>query len=309
MSNQQYYQNTLNNGAPVQQPMMQGGYGYGYNGGYAPNMGYAYTAPRPQALNSQPLTQDMANTLRQDGNEFNMKVDQREIWRAICTHKDPSNGQSTLTQNEDGTFTCAICGHTFNFFEGTKEDIEHAVKVLTDMMQTCKTIYLDAPNAMTEQYYQMICLLQRFPALWQHAVNNFAKYENYANPLAPINGNYGGFNAINQLLTNPYGFGYQPYGQMPQQPMMQPQMQSGYYGQPQMMQPQMTQPQMNMQQPQYYQNNLNGGMAMNPVENPMGYNAPVPGVMPSAPQPTAAPAPAAPAAQGGEIQQQKVYNV
>lgn len=302
MNNQQMYQNNFN-GAPVQQqaPAYNGGYGYGYNNGYAPNMGFTYTAPRPQALNSQPLTQDMANTLRQDGNEFNMKVDQREIWRAICTHKDPSNGQSTLTQNEDGTYTCSICGETFNFFEGTKDDIDNAVKVIIDMMQTCKTIYLDAPNAMTEQYYQQIPLLRRFASLWQHAVNNFAKYENYANPLVPISGNYGGFNAINQLLTNPYGFGYQPYGQMPmQQPMMQ-----SYYGQP--MQQPMMQPQMPMQQSQQmYQNNFNG---MNPVENPMGFNAPVPGVMPSAPQPTAAPAPAAPATQGGEIQQQKVYNV
>lgn len=298
MNNQQMYQNGMNMGGAA---YTNGGYAPGYgNSGY-PNYGMAYTAPRPQALNSQPLTQDIVNTLRQDGNEFNMKVDQKEIWRAVCTHKDPTNGQSTLVYNaEDGTYTCSICGETFNFFEGNKSDIEAAVKVLTDMMQTCKTVYLDAPNTMTEQYYQMIPLLRRFPALWQHAMNNFAKYENCSNPLAPVNGNYAGFNAINQLLTNPYGFNYnQPYygnQQMGMAPQMAPQY--GYAPQqPMMGQPMPAQPQQMM-----YQNGM-----MDP--NPMAY-APAPGVMPAAPQPTAAPAaPVAPAAQGGEIQQQKVYNV
>ena len=219
MNNQQMYQNNMNM-AGAAPGYTNGGYGYAYgNPGY-PNYGMAYTAPRPQALNSQPLTQDIVNTLRQDGNEFNMKVDQKELWRAVCTHKDPTNGQSTLVyNNEDGTYTCSICGETFNFFEGNTTDIDTAVKVLIDMMQTCKTIYLDAPNTMTEQYYQMIPLLRRFSALWKHAINNFSKYENNGNPLAPINGNYAGFNAINQLLTNPYGFNYnQPfYGN--QQPM------------------------------------------------------------------------------------------
>ena len=297
MSNQQMYQNGMNMGGAVP-GYTNNGYGYAYgNPGY-PNYGMAYTAPRPQALNSQPLTQDIVNTLRQDGNEFNMKVDQKELWRAVCTHKDPTNGQSTLVyNNEDGTYTCSICGETFNFFEGNKNDIETAVKVLIDMMQTCKTIYLDAPNTMTEQYYQMIPLLRRFSALWQHAINNFSKYENNGNPLAPINGNYAGFNAINQLLTNPYGFNYnQPfYGN--QQPMaMAPQY--GYAPQ----QPMMGQPPMPVQpQQMMYQN------GMDQTGNPLAFNAPAPGVMPTAPQPTAAPA--APVAQGSEIQQQKVYNV
>lgn len=299
MNNQQMYQNNFG-GAP----MYNNGYPNYANPAYQNNYGYAYTAPRPQALNSQPLTQDQVNILKQDGNEFNMKVDEREIWRAVCTHKDPTTGQSTLTLNDNGTYTCAICGETFNFFEGSKEDIEKAVKVITDMMQTCKTIYLDAPNTMTEQYYQQIPLLRRFPSLWQHAINNFVKYENYSNPLAPVNGNYGGFNAINQLLNNPYGYGYNQPAYGAQMPMgMAPQMpQQGYYGMPQQQMPMQPQPQ------QFYQNNF----GVDQTGNPMGFNAPVPGVMPSAPQPTAAPAPApaAPVAQNnGEIQQQKVYNV
>ena len=258
-----------------------------YNPQYNPMMngGQAYGMAKPQASNSQPLTVDIVNTLRQEGAEMNMKVDQRDIWRAICTHKDPTTGQNTLVQNPDGSYTCSICGETFNFFEGTVEEIEEAVKKLIDMFQTCKTIYLDAPVNMTEQYYQQICLLRKFPALWKHAVNNFSKYENYGNnPLNPISSNYGGFNALNNLLTNPYYM---------QQPMM--------YGQPQ-------QAPMGYQQP----------MMQQPVDttgNPLAYGgvpaapmAPMPGAMPAAQNNNVAAAPA-PATQNGEVQQQKVYNV
>ena len=292
------------------------------------NGGYAYGVPKPQASNSQPLTQEIVNSLRQEGNEMNMKIDQRDIWRAICTHKDPTTGQNTLIQNNDGTYTCTICGERFKFFEGKAEEVDAAVNTLNDMFQTCKTIYLDAPIKLTEQYYQMIPLIKKFRALWDHAVNNFSKYENVNNPLNPISNQYGGFNALGQLLTNPY-YGMQ-YGQpmmQPQAPMAYPQ-QNQFYAVPNMNggQP-MMQPQAPMGYPQqnqfYAVPNMNGQQGgfyaapnMDNTGNPLGYGgvpaapvAPMPGVMPNT-QPTAAPAPAAPATQNsGEVQQQKVYNV
>lgn len=284
-------------------------YGYQMNNG-----GYAYSVARPQPSNSQPLTQDIVNTLRQESNEFNMKVDQRDLWRAMCTHRDPSTGASTLTYNADGTCTCSICGETFTMFDGNTKQIEDAIKTLTDMFQTCKTIYLDAPTEMTKQYYQMIVLLRKFPGLWDLAVKNFAKYENTNNPLNPISNSYGsGFNALNTLLTNPYAM-----QGMYQQPMMGAQMPVGYA--PNSMA-------MNNQMPMGYNPMMMNGAAFNPAvnqqmmpnqvpmqamdpnNNPMGFNAnnaPVPN-MPTA-QNTQQVA-SAPSTQNNEVQQQKVYNV
>lgn len=274
MQNQQYFMN--NN-------MMNGN-------------GYAYSMNRPKAQNTQPVTPEMAAILKKEST-LDMRIDQKDIWRAMCTHKDPTTHVSTLVQNADGTLTCSVCGKSFRFFEGGVEDVNAAVSTIIDVLQTTKTIYLDAPAKMIEQYYQVIPLLEKLPILWNMAVRNFDNYQGI-DDMNPISNSYGsGFAAMNTMLTNPYAFGQQ-FGQpMMQQPMMgqpmpmgQPMM--GYN--PQMMQPMMGyNPQMMGQQP------------VADANNPMAYNAPVPGVMPAAP---VAQAPAAPVTQG-EVQQQKQMSV
>ena len=286
--------------------------------GYYPNNGgYAYGVARPQPANSQPLTQDIVNTLRQEANEFNMKIDQRDIWRAICTHRDPSNGAMTLTYNADGTCTCSICGETFRMFDGDVDDVKKAVETVKDIMQTTKTLYMDAPRAMTENYHQQIALLDKLPGLWKHSVNNFAKYENVNSPLNPMSGNYSGFGALNTLLTTPYNMYYQQApmaaapmaaapmaptaGAMPQNPMMMAQ-QAPMAAAP-MAPTAGVMPQNPMMMAPMY------GYGMD-ATNPIAYGNPAM-MAQQAPMAAAqqATAPAAPAPQNNEVQQQKVYNV
>lgn len=294
------------------------------------NGGYAYGVARPQPSNSQPLTPEIVNTLRQESNEFNMKIDQKDLWRAMCTHRDPTSGASTLTYHENGSCTCSICGETFTMFDGTTDEIKNAVETLINMFQTSKTIYLDAPVEMTKQYYQMIALLRKFPGLWDLACKNFAKYEVNNNPLNPISNNYGGgFNALNIMLTNPYAamqgmyqqpmMGAQVPAAMPgmgmyQQPMMGGQApampMAGAAPQPSMMAGQAPMTGYNPAMGNPMANGAFGMMAgqnpMDPNANPMAFSAPNGGVtLPTAQNAQAAPAPA----QNNEVQQQKVYNV
>lgn len=42
-------------------------------------------------------------------------ISNKEIWRALCTHKDPLNGQSTLRRIKDGKCQCYICGLEFKY--------------------------------------------------------------------------------------------------------------------------------------------------------------------------------------------------
>lgn len=289
MQNQTYY---ANNGGYYGQPM-------------AP--GQAFGVPVPKAANTQPLTEEQAKLLRQKENSFDLKIDQIDLLRAICTHKDPTTGQSTLIDNHDGTYTCTICGARFPFFDGSKEDVEKAVEVILQVMQTDKALWLDAPKAMTENFYQMIPLLMKLPAVHEMSVKNFAKYENNMNnPMSPMGYGYSGFNALQNLMFNPYpAYAAPMQPQMNNQfaaPMQQPM--APQYGAP-MMQP-MANPYMNGWGAPATPVAMNG--AMDP--NPMAYNAPVApsaGVVPTAPQ---APAPAAPvAAPNAEVQQQKTFNV
>ena len=283
----------------------QPGMAYGYNYGYA----------RPQAKYTQPLTQDQITKLRQNPSTFDLKVEQEDIWRAVCTHKE-KNGQTTLVKNSDGSWTCTICGETFNLCESSKEEVEAAVKVLIDMLQTSKTVYVDAPDNLIAQYYQVIPLLKKFPELWKRAMDNFAMYDNNGNNLNQMGPGYSGFNAMYNLLTNPYaGYAQNSYGApMPGYP----QAPVGYYGAPMPTYgaaPQYPQAAPETQQPMYYGAPMPGypqaPMYQQPVDpnaNPMAYGvptAPAPGVIP--PQAPAA-APAAPAQQA-EVQQQQTFNV
>lgn len=258
---------------------------YFNNGTY----GYGYGAPRPQARNTQPLTPEQIQKLRQDSNAFDMKVEQEDLWRAACTHKE-KNGASTLVQNNDGTWTCTICHETFSMCDCDENEIAEAVNKIISMLQTSKTVYLDAPEELIRQYYQMIPLLKKFPTLWKRAIQNFSMYEGTMGGVNPMGPAYSGFTAMQNLLTNPYA-GYNNYAQP----------QYGYAPAPQM----------------------NMAPQMDPMNNPMAYGAPTmapaaapaPGVMPGAPAPAPAAAPttapaAAPAtAPANEVQQQQVFNV
>lgn len=269
--------------------------------------GYGYGAARPQARNTQPLTPDQIAKLRQDSSAFDMKVEQEDLWRAACTHKE-KNGQSTLIQNNDGSYTCTICHETFNMCDADRPKIEEAVKTLIDMLQTSKTVYLDAPEELIRQYYQIIPLLKKFPDLWDRAMKNFAMYEGAMNgTINPMSPGYSGFNALYNLMSNPYA------GNFGQPGMVQPQYGYGYPQQPMM-------PQMGVQPPMGYgyPQQPMMGQPMDPSQNPMAYGAPqapvapAPGVMPGVPQPAPAPAPVpapAPAPQQTEVQQQQVFNV
>lgn len=262
-----------------------------------PNQGYAYSVARPQPANPQVLTEDQVAALKQNASEFNMKIDQLDLYRAICAHRDPRTGAMTVTIDNDGMCTCSICGETFHIFDGNENDVKEAADKVKDIMQTAKLFYMDAPRSLTENYYQQIALLNKLPGLWKHSANNFAKYENVSNPLNPVSGNYSGFGALNTLLTAPYNM---YYGQQVAPAMAQPMMPTQQMG-ANMAPPAGFMPQQMAAQPMFYDPNM---------ANPMAFGQPVmaPAQQTAAPaQQTVAPAPA-PAPQN-EVQQQKVYNV
>lgn len=284
---------------------------YQYPGQFQP---YSYTgAPvqygvpvptMPRAKFTQPLTPEIISKLRSRGDTLKMEVSEEDLWRAACTHKE--NGQPTLVVDgvnpETGNeiLHCTICGESFEMIDASKEEVQKAVDLICNLMQTSKTMYLDASKQLIEQYYQMLPLLKMFPKLYERSQKNFNMYENamnmYSNPTA-VGAN--GFQMMDAMLSNPYGGYYQPapmgYPQPQPAPVGYPQQAAGY---PQPMAPAPA-PIGYPQQPVY--------------GNPMMYNT---GAVAPAPQPTVAPsagmipqAPTAPAEGTAEVQQQKQFNV
>lgn len=245
----------------------------------------------PKAKMVQPLSSEIINKLRSSGDNFDIKVSQEDLWRAACTHKE--NGTPTLVSEgvnpETGNeiLRCTICGKSFEMTEATEEEVQKAVNLITNLLQTSKTMYLDAPKALVEQFYQILPLLEMFPKLYTRAMKNFNMYENALgmNPVNTVAGT-NGFQMMGAMLSNPYGYAYPqpqvaptPWG-MPQAPVQQP--------------APMQQP---MMQP--------WGYPQQPMANPMMYNAPAAA---PAPAPAVPVAPAAPV-EGTEVTQQKQFNV
>ena len=260
---------------------------------------------RPTAKYTQPLTDGQINALRQEEDALTVKVDEKDIWRAQCTHKH--NGASTLTKvpvyDREGNliredYKCSICGAQFTMFDGTVEDVKAALKTVNDILQTCKTVNLDIPAELASAYFQFMPLLNMLPVMYDRSVRNFQRYANVENAGGVYAGNtylQNNWDLLGSLTAQPY-YG-QPVGYAyPQQPV------AGYaYPQPQ---PQVVYqyPPQQYAAPQAY---------AAPVQaNPFVANAPAPGVIP---QPVAAPAPQAapvqPAPEAQDVAQNKAFNL
>lgn len=258
--------------------------GFGGFMGYPQQAGMQYT-PRPQAKMTQALTPEQIKKLKGTGGTFDLHVTQTDMWKAICTHKE--NGNIVLVENPDGTVTCPICGETFTLSYMNNEEVTTVTSAVKDILQSIKTMYLDIPEEMATQYFQIIPLLDKLPKMYEIAKNNFNMYDQ-SNPVMQGSNMYG-FNALSAFTSPAFGM---------QQPMMMgggnPAMynQGGY----------MPQPGMPMQQP------MMGG-------NPFGFNEagyqPQPMQQPAQPQaaPQATQAAAAPAQDAQQVTNQKVFNV
>lgn len=183
-----------------------------------PNYGPAYgTAPvpvMPKAKNTQPLTPEMIAKLRNNGAGIKIEVSQEDLWRASCTHKE--NGIPTLIEEgttEDGKqiVRCNICGERFIITDASQNEVDYAVNLILNLLQTVKLFYVDAPESLIVQYFQMIPLLKQFGALYERAIHNFSKYEtamdNNGMMMPGVSGS-NGFQILNQMLTNPYAAAY-----------------------------------------------------------------------------------------------------
>ena len=321
------YQN--NYGPAMQQPFFNGYNGYSYG-------------PRPAPKCTQPVTPELSKMLIQQNDELDIRISNTDKVRNWCTHKEPPTGRLALVENQDGTVTCRVCGETFHIVEDPEKEIQAISDKAVDIVQTIKTIYVDAPEEFIKNFSQVISMIKKLPDLMKRANKNFGLYEVFTGSVMPNNPGYNSFQAANGILNGfnvfqpqqmpmgmgmNMGMGYQPqpqpqafFGQQPPmgQPMMgqQPQQAPAGYPQQQWAQPpvmgQPTVPQVDQfgnvipGQPMMPNGPTTmGGAPMAPGYNPMVNTQAVPGAM-TAPVPTGPAQTAAPATDGGYPTQEPV---
>ncbi|MBR1988780.1 MAG: hypothetical protein IKA36_07075 [Clostridia bacterium] len=272
---------------------------YGYGVDPFGRTGMVANNIQPGVKVSSWLQQNEIDELTKNNSEFSLALSQEDILKGLCNHRN-KDGSPSLVVEGDGDLRCTVCGYKFSVNKDADEEgVAKATKIITDLLQTIKLMYLSMPASVAREYFQILPLIEKIPKLYKIASNDFKKFDNVNGYVegAPINAF-----AVFANMTTP-GFAFGGYPQQPQmgQPMMgqqpgfQPQQQY-MYQQPQMAQPMMGQPMMGGQQvapgqnPFYQQPNYNGYYPQQAPQqggfslNPQGAAAPV------APAPTPAPA-------------------
>lgn len=299
---QQYYQNPM-------QPM-QNQYGpMGYYGQPMPAMAPTYgQVPKMPQFNN-PLGQQKINEKLKNGAGLPKITITEDMYdESICTHRNPATGESTLYPIHDGKHKCRICGAEFHIIDGaTEDDVVQCAQNLHDLMHTAKCMWVDVPDNVARDYFQVLAIVDQIPQIYSIACDSMNRYNPNANIIQNPMGNVNGFNAVNAMLGG--GYGYNPYASTPSYAFQQPQ--------PMAMQPmpqQMPQPGYNVGYDPYQapmtpmqQQMLSGapglqsngfGVTQAPSPAPQINVSPV--QQPAAAQPTAQPAPA-PAADAARV--------
>jgi hypothetical protein len=194
-----------------------------YGGAQQPLGGYPFVAQQSQSMPmntanmrqpqwTNPLgAQRIKEKLESGSGAPKLAITAEEVEQALCTHR--FNGQMMFYDINDGTgkVRCKICGEEFIPVDNADiKDVEEATQSLLNVLNTTKIAWLDVPDKVAQEYFQIIAIIKKVPKLYEIAMGNFSQYNNYQLP--NMSGQVNGFNSLYQLLG-------------PQMPMMQQQMQ------------------------------------------------------------------------------------
>ena len=215
--------------------MMNNGFNNNFNsypaGGYYGGMMYQEA---PKLSMTQGLNPEQLKSLRKTGG-FSLDIPEEEMYRSFCTHR--YENKFAVTQDDEGTYTCSLCGTKFKPFEGEVADARELVEKVVDLLETTKMQSLTLPQKTIQEFFQIEPVLKRLPELYSQSRsdykralgmndtyvygqenNAFAMYQNMINPMA---GNY--YDPAMMNMQQPM-YGNQPMMGMQQQPMyVQPQ--------------------------------------------------------------------------------------
>lgn len=226
-------------------------------GGYYGGMIYQ-EAPKPLNM-TQGLKPEQIQSLRKTGG-FSLDIPEEEMFRAWCTHR--FENKFAVSQDDEGNYTCSLCGTKFKPFEGEVSEAREIVDRVVDLLETTKMQSLTLPQKTIQDFFQIEPVLKRLPDLFSQSRNDYKRalgmndsytygqennafmmYQNMINPMAnnyydpammqqPVYGAqpvYGGQPMYGQQQQQQPVYGGQPMYNQQQQPMYG----QGMYGQQQ----------------------------------------------------------------------------
>ena len=170
------------------------------------------------------LTDEEISILRNHKNGIKLDIDDLEYKRALCNHVH--NGRDAVINDKDeiGKVYCPVCDAKWNHDLKSKEEIQEAVTLLINQMQTMKWIG-NLPHDVIRKVFSIIPILERLPDIHEYSVNEFNNYfkndnklinepMNHQYPYIPYQGYGAGVPYPNHIHSQSYyGYNNGPYNQ------------------------------------------------------------------------------------------------
>lgn len=147
----------INNNQYYQQP-------FGYN-----------QPPQAQPKMTEVLTPEEIKILTKQSQTNGLAISNVEILEGKCCHR--YNGVSVLEHRGGDTFYCPICKHSFHLLENlTQEQVQEITDTAIDLLQTIKTMYVDVPPKVGQEFFQVMALIEKFPFMYKLASDDINRY-------------------------------------------------------------------------------------------------------------------------------------
>lgn len=168
----------------------------------------------PQVAATNPLGDaKIKHLLETGGGAPKLQITEDALNQAICTHR--YNNQSMLMEVAGGKQHCKICGAEFNLLEEVDEEaIAVATSNLHDIMHTAKVMWMDCPDQIAKENFQVLAVVDQVPMIFAIAADRFNKLS--TNPLSATNPTNNAFASFNNIMNPGYQYGAPGY-QVPQQ--------------------------------------------------------------------------------------------
>lgn len=109
-------------------------------------------------------------------------IDQKDIFRSICTHRSANGKSDTLIyDNDTKEATCSICGAILNSNIYTEEDIKNKIDEMINIIQQLKLYMVDFKNDEEKEsardFLKIIAYIEKIPEIRDEFIKRFDRLE------------------------------------------------------------------------------------------------------------------------------------
>ena len=184
---------------------------FNYGGPMGP-MGTTMYPQQKMIPEKSTLTPEQVKILQGSRNKkFSLQIPEEEFLRQTCNHQEYG-----LSRQADGSWVCNVCGESMIFTDYTKEDVQHHVNSIRNIINMIKIQDRIMPNNVRQEIFKIVAILEKLPDIAEMVFADSANAVNQSNiGRANLYGGNDVFRTMDMLTGGMNGMYQQeaPYGQ------------------------------------------------------------------------------------------------